>query len=67
MGQYAAEDFFGLLIHLLKSMKIMNKLHAKVPPNLIRGDDCYFMPSKVNVFYGLVDVTVFSKLSQGCS
>ena len=59
-GHSVAEDLLGLLTHLLKSMKVTNKLQAKVLSNAIRGDGCDLTPSKVNVFYGLVDVIQFS-------
>ena len=40
---------------------------GKVLPNPIHGDSRNLMPRKVNVFNGLVDVTVLPKLLQGCS
>jgi hypothetical protein len=43
----------------------MNNLQVKVLPNAIHGDDCNLIPSKVNVFHGLVSVTVLPELSQG--
>ena len=49
------------------STKIVNKLQANALPSPIHGDGHNFMPCKVNVFYGLVDVIVLPKLSQGCS
>ena len=43
----------------------MNKLQAKVLPNAIHGDSRKLTPSKVNVFYGLVDVNSPSKVVTG--
>ena len=44
----------------------MNKWQARFLPHPIHSDGYNLIPSKVSVFYGLVDVIVLPKFSQDC-